>query len=331
MVWIKFLLSAAVVVVAAIKLAEYGDVIAVRTRLGGVFVGTIFLAGATSLPELIASVSSFKAGVPNLAAGNLFGSNMVNVLLLALVDLITFQVPLMRKVAISHALTATLTTILMLMAAIAIMGDFHSTVGWVGTDSLVIILIYFGGVWLIQRESNRPTTAPAPMDIEPGPEFPSLLKGIVGFSLSALVLVFVVPLLVDASSEIARITNLGAGFVGTAMLSVVTSLPELLAALAAVRMGAYDMAVGNLFGSSVFNMLGVGVADFFYTDGRFLAAINPNFALVALLGMLLTNMALLGNLARVERKILFLELDTLAIVVVYLLGMYLLFVRGIGG
>ncbi|MCP4427022.1 MAG: sodium:calcium antiporter, partial [Chloroflexi bacterium] len=69
MVWIQFLLSAVIVVIAAIKLAEYGDVIAVRTRLGGVFVGTIFLAGATSLPELIASVSSFQIGAPNLAAG----------------------------------------------------------------------------------------------------------------------------------------------------------------------------------------------------------------------------------------------------------------------
>jgi cation:H+ antiporter len=330
MVWITFLLSAAVVVISAIKLAEYGDVIAVRTRLGGVFVGTIFLAGATSLPELIASVSAFQAGVPNLAAGNLFGSNMVNMLLLALVDLITIQVPLLRRVAISHALTATLTTILMLMAAIAIMGDFHSTIGWVGTDSLIIILIYFGGVWLIQRESSNAVASPAPVAIEPGPDFPSLTRGVVGFSISALVLVLVVPLLVDASTEVAVLTGLGNGFVGTALLSVVTSLPELLAAIAAVRIGAFDMAVGNLFGSSVFNMLGVGVADFFYTDGRFLAAIDPNFALVALLGMLLTNMALLGNLARIERKILFLELDTLAIVVVYAVGMYILFTRGIG-
>ncbi len=330
MVWVTFLLSAAVVVIAAIKLAEYGDVIAVRTRLGGVFVGTIFLAGATSLPELLASVSSFRAGVPNLAAGNLFGSNMVNMLLLALVDLITFQVPLMRKIAINHALTAALTTILMLMAAIAIMADFHSTIGWVGTDSLVIILIYFGGVWLIQRESNGPSSTPAPVAIQPGPEFPSLRKGIIGFTISAAVLVVVVPQLVRDSSEIAVITGMGTGLVGTAILSVVTSLPELLAAIAAVRIGAYDMAVGNLFGSSVFNMLGVGIADFFYTDGRFLAAIDPNFALVALLGMLLTNMALLGNLARVERKILFLELDTLAIIVVYIFGMYLLFSRGVG-
>jgi len=109
---------------------------------------------------------------------------------------------------------------------------------------------------------------------------------------------------------------------------VVTSLPELLAAVAAVRIGAFDLAVGNLFGSSVFNMLSLGAADFFYTDGRLLRSVNPIFALVALLALLLTNMALLANLARVERRILFIELDSAAIVVVYLAGMYLLFVRG---
>lgn len=328
MVWIQFLLSAAVVVYAAIKLAEYGDIIAVRTKLGGLFVGTIFLAGATSLPELIASISSFSAGVPNLAAGNFFGSNMVNVLLLAIVDVINYQVPLLRRIAISHALTAALTTILMLAAILSMVAGVDFTIGWVGWDSLLIIALYFGGIWLIQRESRGP--GPKPTAPEPGPAFPTLRRGVIGFGLTAVILMVVVPFLVNASSEIAVITGLGTGFVGTALLSVVTSLPELLAALAAMRMNAFDMAVGNLFGSSVFNMLGLGIADFFLLDGRFLGAIDENFVLVALLGLLLTNMALVGNLARVERKFLFIEIDAIAIIVVYLLGMYLLFVRGIG-
>jgi cation:H+ antiporter len=105
-------------------------------------------------------------------------------------------------------------------------------------------------------------------------------------------------------------------------------LPELLAALAAVRIGAFDLAVGNLFGSSVFNMLGLGLVDFFYTDGRFLGAIDPSFALVGLLALLLTNMALLANLARVERKVFFIELDSVAIIVTYIAGMYMLFLKG---
>ncbi|MCP4422546.1 MAG: sodium:calcium antiporter [Chloroflexi bacterium] len=328
MVWLRFLFSAAVVVFAAIKLAEYGDIIAVRTKLGGLFVGTIFLAGATSLPELIASVSAFQAGFPNLAAGNFFGSNMVNMMLLAIVDLINFQVPLLRHIAISHALTAALTTILMLVAIISILDEVDITIGWVGLDSLIIIGLYFGGIWLIQRENNGSgKTAPSP---EPASDFPTLRRGLIGFFITAAALMLVVPTLVSASTEIAEISGLGTGFIGTALLSLVTSLPELLAALAAMRMNAYDMAVGNLFGSSVFNMLALGIADFFYVDGRFLGDIDDNFVLVGLLGLLLTSMALVGNLARIERKLLFIEIDTIATIVVYLLGMYLLFIRGIG-
>lgn len=328
MVWLQFLLSAAVVVVAAAKLAEYGDIIAVRTNLGGLFVGTIFLAAATSLPEILASISSFQAGVPNLAAGNFFGSNMVNMLLLALVDLVNYQVPLLR-VAVGHALTAALASVLMLVAVIAIVAGVNVSVGWVGLESLLLIGLYFGGIWLVQHENNR-AGAPAPPVVAPAPGFPSLRRGVVGFSLAAGVLLLVVPLLVEASVTIAAITGLGTGFIGTAALSIVTSLPELLAALAAVRLNAYDMAVGNLLGSNVFNMLGLGIADFFLLDGRFLGVVDPNFALVGLLGLLLTNMALVGSLARVERKFLFIELDALAIIVVYFLGMYLLFLRGIG-
>ncbi|VAW29881.1 hypothetical protein MNBD_CHLOROFLEXI01-4238 [hydrothermal vent metagenome] len=328
MIWLQFSFSAAVVVFAAIKLAEYGDIIAVRTKLGGLFVGTIFLAGATSLPELIASISAFQAGFPNLAAGNFFGSNMVNMMLLAMVDLINYQVPLLRRVAISHALTAALTMILMLVAIISILDEVDITIGWVGVDSLIIIGLYFGGIWLIQRE-NRGSSKAAPV-AEPASDFPTLRRGVIGFFATAVVLILIVPTLVSASTDIAEITGLGTGFIGTALLSLVTSLPELIAALAAMRMNAYDMAIGNLFGSSVFNMLSLGIADFFYTDGRFLGAIDDNFVLVGLLGLLLTSMALVGNLARVERKFLFVEIDTIATIVVYLLGMYLLFIRGIG-
>jgi cation:H+ antiporter len=326
-----FLLSAAAVVVAADQLAKHGDIIAVRTNLGGLVVGTIFLAAATSLPELLASVSAFRTGEPDLAAGNFLGSNMVNIFVLALIDLANRNVPLLRRVAITHTLTAVLAIILMLVAIIFIMADLHLAVGWVGLDSLVIIGIYFGGTWLIQQES-RPLAGTAQPPAVPVPgEFPSLRRGVVGFSLSTVVLLAVVPQLVASSINIAQLTGIGSGFIGTALLSVVTSLPELMAALAAVRLGAFDLAVGNIFGSSVFNMLAIGLADFFYLDGRFLGDINPNFALVGLLALLLTSMALMANLARIERRLMFIQLDSLAIIVVYLLGLYLLFVRGIGG
>lgn len=329
MPWIIFLISSAIVVAAAVKLAEYGDVISVRTKLGGLLVGTIFLAGATSLPEIIASITSFSEGLPDLAAGNFFGSNMVNMLLLALVDMFSFQVPLLRRAAVTHTLTMALGALLMVVAIIFVLLDVPvPTLGWVGVDSLLLIALYFGGLWLIQQEGKLSSGPGVGDEVVPGPNFPSLRKGVLGFAAAALVLMLAVPQLVKATADIAEITGLGTTFVGTALLSLVTSLPELLAAIAAVRLGAHDLAIGNLFGSNIFNMLGLGLADFFYTEGRFLGDIDPSFALVGLLGLLLMIMALIGNLARIERRIFYIEVDAVLMILVYLAGMYLLYVQG---
>ena len=327
MPWITFLLSAVVVIFAAIKLAQYGDVIAVRTGLGGLFVGTVLLAAATSLPELIASISAFQAGLPDLAAGNFFGSNMVNMFILALVDLINYQVPLLRRVALTHTLTAALGSGMMVLAVLFVLLDDNPTIGWVGLGSLLLIALYFGGTWLVQQEGKLASRGVKQSVMAPAPGFPSLRRGLLGFAVAAGALVLVVPFLVDASAEIAVITGLGASFVGTTLLSLVTSLPEFLAAMAAVRIGATELAVGNLFGSTVFNMLGIGIADFFYLEGSFLGAIDNGFAIVGLIGLLLTLMALFGNLARAERRFLFIELDAIAIIIVYLGGLFLLFIR----
>lgn len=326
MIWLQFLVAAAVVVVVARKLAEYGDVIAVRTGLGGLVTGTVLMAAVTSLPELTGSVASFRNGLPDLAAGNFFGSSMVNMPMLAIIDLFFLQTPLLRRAAISHSLTAGIATMMTLVAVITIVGDLDWAIGWVGVTSLVIIGLYFAGVWLLQRE-NRPGggESEAPAD-----DFPSLRRGLIGFLIAGVLLIAVVPVLVNASIDIAGILGLSTGFAGMVLLSFVTSAPELLAAIAAVRLGNLDLAVGNLLGSSVFNMFGLALADFFLLEGPFLNLIDPDFALVGLLVILLINMGLIANLARSERRILFIEIDAIAILVVYVLALFLLYQRGIG-
>ncbi|MBN2148211.1 MAG: sodium:calcium antiporter [Anaerolineales bacterium] len=326
MVWIQFIVSAALIVLAAIKLAEYGDVIAVRTKLGGMFIGTLLLAGATSLPELLSSVNAVFQSQPNLAAGSMLGSNMFNMFMLAVLDLANQQARILRRVAMSHALTASLATLLMGLAAFAILADVDARLGWIGWDSLLIIIVYLGGVWLIQRQGGTP-----PSEIpEDQSGIPSLRKALLGFAIATTALVIVVPYLVSSSSQIGEITGLSAGFVGATLIGITTSLPELVATIAAVRVRAFDLAVGNLFGSNVFNMFALGLTDAFYKPGRFLGGIDPSFALLALLGLLLTSLALIGNLARVERRIVFMELDALLILIGYLLGMYFLYSQGIG-
>jgi cation:H+ antiporter len=327
MAWLTFIGASVIVVLAATKLAQYGDVIAVRTRLGGMFIGALLLAGATSLPEMVTTLSSLHQNVPNLAAGNLFGSNMFNMFLLAILDLLFVRSRILRRVAMTHALTASLASTMIVLSLLFLVADLHIQVGWIGLDSALLIAAYVGGVRLIQRQG---VTSGAELQSGEPERLMSLRRATVGFSLAAGVLILVVPRLVGTSVEIAELTGLGTGFVGAALVAFVTSLPETVAVVSAARAGAYDLAVGNLFGSNVFNMLVLGLSDLFYTRGRLLGEIDPAFALAGLVALLLTNMALVGNIARLERRLLFIEVDALLLILCYCAGLWMLLQRGIG-
>ncbi len=327
MVWIEFLITAAIIAFAAMQLAKYGDVIAVRTNLGGMLVGTLLIAGATSLPEVLTTISSISQGIPNLAAGNLMGSNMFNMLMLAVLDFVQYKQRLLRKAAMKHALSGSLTTMMIAMAVFFIMADLPAKVGWVGLDSLALMAAYIFAMMLIQSNSRRKPGVTIETPLPPG--LPSLRRSLLGFGLAALALVIVTPMMVSASGRIAELTGLGTTFIGTTLVAIVTSLPEMVTTIAAVRIGANDMAIGNLFGSNMFNMFALGLTDMFYLEGRFLGIIDASFLIVGMLGLLMTIMGLVGNLARLERRIFFVELDALFLMIVYFSGMALLYSRSL--
>ena len=325
MIWLQFLVSAGLVVFAAIKLAEYGDVIAVRTRLSGMFIGTLLLAGATSLPELLSALNALAIDVPNLAAGSMFGSSMFNMFMLAILDLLTQQARILLQVAINHALTASLAILLMGLVIFSLLSGLDFSLGWIGIDSLVIIAVYAGGVRMIQNQGGKPPSE-VPAEI---PGIPSLRQALLGFGAATLGLVLVTPYLVRSADGIAVITGLSAGFIGAALLAVVTSLPEMVATVAAVRMHAYDLAVGNLFGSNLFNMFALGLTDVLFLGGRFLGVIDSSFAVIAVLGLIMTSLGLVGIIARVEHRLIIVEIDALLILIGYFLGMWFLYNQGL--
>ncbi len=329
MVWFVFIGSTGVLVFAAVKLAEYGDVIALRTGLGRMFIGTLLLAGATSLPELLTNISAVQLGDPNLAAGNIFGSSMFNMLLLGIVGLVPRRVRVLRVVAMRHALSASLAVMLSGLTVFFLLADIPWRIGWMGMDSLAIIGVYVAGVRLIRQNASLITDAEVE---ELAPGLFSLRHGIIGFVLAAMVLMVVTPQLVRSSETIAVITGLGSGFVGTALLGVVTSLPEMMTTLAAVRIQAYDMAVGNLFGSNIFNLFALGISDAFFTQGRLLGSLDPLMAQVALLGLLLTCEGLLSNMARPESQHWArIDFHALSIVLGYVVALVWVYFKGVGG
>jgi cation:H+ antiporter len=329
MPWFIFLISSAIIVFAAIQLAKSGDVIAIRTGLGGMFIGLVLLAAATSLPELLTSFVAIREGYPNLAAGNLLGSNMMNMFLLVVLDLIFYRQRILRSSLFRHALSGSLAVLMSGVVIFTMLANLDLKVGWVGAESILIVLVYLGSIWLIQtdlslsRKEAQEEKANIPVDTPP------LWKAISLFIIATGLLILATPYLVTSSEEIARITGLGTTFIGTTLVAFVTSLPELVTTVAAARMGATDMAIGNLFGSNMFNLFILGISDLFYTQGRLLPAIDPSFIFVATLGLIMTSMALIGNLARLKRRFLFIELDALLLTIIYFGGLFFLYQQGI--
>lgn len=328
-VWVTFGLSAVFIVLAAMQLAKYGDVLAARTGAGGMFIGILLLAGATSLPEILTAINSISAGEPDLAAGNFFGSNAFNMFIIAIMDVLSKNDRVVRNSYYKHALSGSLavflgTLALFFVVANPILSKINFQIGWVGIDSLIITFFYIFAVYLIQK--NDSDTVSAEMTADELKEIPSLRKGIIGFLLAASVLVIISPFMVKSSSVIAEITGLGASFVGSTLVAFVTSLPELVTTISALKIGAADMALGNLFGSNMFNMFGIAIADFFYTEGRFINVIDESFVVVGLLGVLLTSFALIGNVAKFKR-IKVIEVDSIIMIILYLGGMYILYLQ----
>jgi cation:H+ antiporter len=243
MPWFIFLISSAIIVFAAIQLAKSGDVIAIRTGLGGMFIGLVLLAAATSLPELLTSFVAIREGYPNLAAGNLLGSNMMNMFLLVVLDLIFYRQRILRSSLFRHALSGSLAVLMSGVVIFTMLANLDLKVGWVGAESILIVLVYLGSIWLIQtdlslsRKEAQEEKANIPVDTPP------LWKAISLFIIATGLLILATPYLVTSSEEIARITGLGTTFIGTTLVAFVTSLPELVTTVAAARMGATDMAV----------------------------------------------------------------------------------------
>ncbi len=327
-VWLVFLVSAAVVVAAGMRLAHDGDAIADRTRLGRAWVGAILVAGATSLPELSTNSYSVLLGNVNLAAGDLFGSNMVNMLILALADLSVRQHRILTRVALNQALVGTLAICLTATAMAGVIAGPSITVLGLGWAPLVILIGYVGGSRVLFANRSAPlfeTSREAAAHAEPG----AGLRGpVIGFTLAALVIFVAAQFLATSAAELADLLGISKGFLGLALLAVITSLPEGIVSLSSIRSGSYDLAVGNLLGSNCFNMVIFFVLDIVDGPTPVMARVDTALVLGGAFAILLTALALLDILHRAERRIWLLEPGPALMIVTYALGLFFVFQTG---
>jgi cation:H+ antiporter len=331
--WLTFFLSAAGIIVAGIRLATYGEALGRHLRIGQGWIGLIFLATLTSVPEMTATVTAASIGAPNIALGNAFGSNLFNVVIVAVMDVLLLvrrgqpRGPFLAKVRSYHVISGGLAVVLTAIAVVGIALGPQPTVLGVSPLSVLILIGYCVGVYLLFRAEK--TEGVEDRAAEAGP---SLAKAVVGFMLCGVVIVVSGVFLVRASKEISVLTSLSASFVGAILVAVVTSLPELATSIGALRIGARDMIVGNLFGSNMFNILTVFFADVSFRRGPIFANLaggESDQLVVAGCGILLTTIAVVAIAVRSTRRVAGIGVDSACLLVAYLAATALIIGRGI--
>jgi cation:H+ antiporter len=305
------------VFIAASRLAKHADAIADATGLGRVWFGSLLLAASTSLPELVTDVNAAMLGAVDIGVGDLFGSTLANMLMLALLDIVYSRRRLLHSVALDHVLVGALAIALTALATVAIGMRGLFPLGPIGVETLLIFGLYLFGMHAVYRAIAVVPSPPTQLPLG-ATRAKVLAGGLRGFALGAAGVLVVAPLLVIAAQAVAIESGQSETLVGTTLVGFTTSFPEIAATVAAVRFGAFDLAIGNILGSNAFNMCILFAMDLAYVGGPVLAAASPQHALSGQMAVLALALGVLGILARAQRRIAVVRIESWLIVATYL-------------
>ena len=318
--------SAVLVIVSGVFLAKYGDALAELMGWGRLWVGTILVASATSLPELATNITASVRDQPDLAAGGILGANMANMLILAVVALMFGGARFFRLVSPQQRflvlVAISLTGLAVLLGAFPI----ELSVQEIGLASVMVFALYLVGMRIVY--ATRPGEATTDSIESPTGGKISLRRAWILFGLASLGVLVAAPALAFSVERIAETTGLEASFLGVVALAIVTTLPEATTTITAARLGALDLAVGNLYGSCAFNVLILALADPFYRQGSLVETLRDEHLAAGLVAILLMGLGLSQVLLRGGNKYVPVVPTLVAMGAVYVGGVYLVFFLG---
>jgi len=327
--WLQFFICAAIIILAGSQLTRNAAIVAENTGIGTAWAGAMMLPLATSLPELVTTLSAVFIDAPDLAIGNILGSCLFNLSLLAVIDLLEGRGPLTARINQGHIITASLSVITICLASIGILGVIYFPIGWIGSETLLIAVAYIYGSRLLYRyEKKILPLVPPGKEINADKKSISTGRALLQFSIAAGFIVLAGVLITGASDRIALETGLGHTFVGSIFLAISTSLPEAVTTITAVRLGYLDMAVANIFGANFMNFFVVFLADLFYRQGPLLYAVSDSHLISAFMVVLLSTIIVFGLIYRSDKKVFRIGYDTFLILAGYLAAVFLLFKSG---
>lgn len=256
---LEYAIVATIVVFAAIKASHYIDLIDRTTKLSGAFLGGVLLSAVTSLPEFFTSLSAtIFLDKPALCIGNILGSDLFNIAMLSVLVLLA-----MRSFSTAKIGRGNIVVSLYMILIYGVMLLNYFGILDVEFATLNIITFIFIGVYALAVRHLAGESCEGPSYENEEPITLTLRQIVTRFAMAAVVIVVMSVILTYITDDIAAKYNLGVGLAGAIFLGVATSLPEVASTIALVRMRNYDIAVGNIVGSNLFNFLVLCTADLF--------------------------------------------------------------------
>jgi len=325
-----FAISAAVVWFAGARLAYLSDTLSERLKLAKSLVGLLFLSLATSLPEVATTLTGAVQQNSDLVLNNLFGGIALQTAILAMSDFWARRAITSYPRKANHALEAML--VVFLLSIVLIFTQFGERVEWtsVGLGSVLVVIAYAGAIALLRWYDDAsdwvpvdlPDPDPLPFPAPTGLGDESLRRLLVHTAVAvALILVFGLALVIFAE-RIAVQSGLGTSFVGVTLLAGATSLPELTTSLTAVRIGAYTMAISNIFGSNLIMVVLIFPADVLYRQGPILNDASATVGLSLAFGILVTTIYLIGLIVRRKPRIGRVGLDSVLVLICFVASLW---------
>ncbi len=264
--WIALYFAVAtVVVLLSIQISKYVDLLDKKTTLTGGFIGGVFLAAVTSLPEVFTSISALfilpGAESSAMVIGNMLGSDLFNVFILGLTFMFTFHHLKSKKVGKGHIATTITLVIFYALVAYATLApsSWQLVIGGkngagVNVISILLLVIYIISIKFMADldEDDEKEEDTSPLTVK---------QIIIRFIIFSLLLIGASIGITYLTDVVAEGLNLGKTFAGALFLGVATSLPEVSATISLCRLGNTDAAVGNIVGSNTFNFLILVASD----------------------------------------------------------------------
>jgi cation:H+ antiporter len=330
--WLSFLLCFVIITFAGYALSRYGDILAEKTGISSSWIGLSLLATATSLPELATGISAVTVvNVPDIAVGDVLGSTVFNLLILVLLDALYQRETIYSRAAQGHILSAALGALLIGFTGFSLILDqagMSPAWGHVGVYTPIIVLVYLAAMRSIHRYEKATLDKYTETSAERYPEV-TLREAIGGYLVAAIFVIVAGSFLPFIASDISDMMDWDQSFVGSFFVAAATSAPEMVVTIAALKLGAIDMAIANLLGSNLFDILILAVDDLFYVKGPLLANVDASHIITAFTAVMMSLLVIIGLIFRPQRRsVLKLTWISLSLLLLYILNGWIQFHHG---